>query len=297
MNYYKYFLAIIAVIIAGIAAYFSIFGLTKLFAGSVFSVAIMASALEVGKIIAVSYLYRFWKKIGYLLKIYLTSAVIILMFITSIGIYGFLSYSYQDIIIDYEVLTQETSFYKQKKNSYQLQIEQYKEQNITSTNRINNLTNLREEQERRLDSLYKKEYWISIRKTEEFIRNADNNIENLNDQIIINTNKTNNLTDSINNINLQILNSEEENKVSVKLGPLIYLSKLTNRSMDIVVNWFVLFIIFVFDPLAIALILAFNHVAILIENDKKKDKRKETRKEQDIVNLVKKYKRNLLRKE
>ena len=289
MRYYKYFLAIIAVIIAGIAAYFSIFGLTKLFAGSVFSVAIMASALEIGKIITVSYLYRFWKLISKLLKVYLTLAVVILMFITSIGIYGFLSYSYQNAIVNYETSTQKTSFYEQKKNSFQLQIKQYREQNITSSNRINNLTNLREEQERRLDSLYKKEYWISIRKTEEFIQNADNNIENLNNQIIINTNRTNNLTDSINNINLQILDSKVKNEVSIKLGPLIYLSELTNKSMNVIVNWFILFLIFVFDPLAIALILAFNHVAILVEKDRQKNKRKEKVKENNINNLFKKY--------
>ena len=92
------FLAILVLItslaIASVAAYFSIIGLALLFVGSGQSIIIMGTALEVGKLIVVSFLHHYWEKLGFLLKSYLVLATIFLMGITSIGIYGYLSNGY-----------------------------------------------------------------------------------------------------------------------------------------------------------------------------------------------------------
>ena len=86
---------IVAMAIAGCAAFFSVKGIGLLFAGSFLSVIIMASSLEAGKLVAASFLYRKWKDLAWWLKVYLTGAVLMLMAITSIGIFGFLSDAYE----------------------------------------------------------------------------------------------------------------------------------------------------------------------------------------------------------
>ena len=85
---------VVALIIAGIAAWFSVAGLMAIFAASAIPVAIMAGSLEVGKLVAASWVYRNWKRAPFLLKSYLTFATVVLMFITSMGIFGFLSSAY-----------------------------------------------------------------------------------------------------------------------------------------------------------------------------------------------------------
>jgi len=85
---------ITALVIAAIAAWFSVAGLMAIFAASAIPVAIMAGSLEVGKLVAASWVYRNWKRAPFLLKSYLTFATIVLMFITSMGIFGFLSSAY-----------------------------------------------------------------------------------------------------------------------------------------------------------------------------------------------------------
>ena len=91
-----------ALLIAGSAAFFSVFGLSKLFAGATLSVIIMAGSLEFGKLIAASFLYRYWDKINPLQKIYMTTATVILVLITSAGIFGFLSNAYQGATVQFE---------------------------------------------------------------------------------------------------------------------------------------------------------------------------------------------------
>ncbi len=85
---------IVALVIAAIAAWFSVAGLMAIFAASAIPVAIMAGSLEVGKLVAASWVYRNWKRAPFLLKSYLTFATVVLMFITSMGIFGFLSSAY-----------------------------------------------------------------------------------------------------------------------------------------------------------------------------------------------------------
>ena len=86
----------IAIAISAVAAWYSIVGLMAIFSAAAIPIAIMGGVLEVGKLVTASWLYQNWKKIPKTLKVYLTSAVIILMFITSMGIFGFLSKAHID---------------------------------------------------------------------------------------------------------------------------------------------------------------------------------------------------------
>ena len=91
-----------ALLIAGSAAFFSVFGLSKLFAGAQLAVIIMAGSLEFGKLVAASFLYRYWTNINLLHRTYMTIATIILVLITSAGIFGFLSNAYQGATVTFE---------------------------------------------------------------------------------------------------------------------------------------------------------------------------------------------------
>ena len=101
-KHFKNYVGLSALLIAGSAAFFSVFGLSKLFAGAALSVIIMAGSLEFGKIVGAAFLYRYWNKINTLLKIYMTTGVIILVGITSAGIFGYLSNAYQGATIQFE---------------------------------------------------------------------------------------------------------------------------------------------------------------------------------------------------
>ena len=92
---FSFLVALAATLVAGCSAYYSVFGLSQLFAGASLSVILMASSLEFSKVIAVSILEKYWNKIGKTLRVYLIIGVTILVCITSAGIYGFLSNAYQ----------------------------------------------------------------------------------------------------------------------------------------------------------------------------------------------------------
>ena len=101
-KYFPLYVGLSALFVAINAAYFSIFGLSKLFAGATLSVIVMASSLELGKLVGARFLYRYWHKIHGLMKTYMLIAVILLIGITSMGIFGFLSNAYQEAKVGFE---------------------------------------------------------------------------------------------------------------------------------------------------------------------------------------------------
>ena len=104
-NIFQYIVGLSALLVAGSAAYYSVFGLSKLFAGATFAVVVMAGSLEFAKLVSASFLYRYWYKVNQILKIYMTIGVVTLVFITSAGIFGFLSNAYQGATIEFEKQT------------------------------------------------------------------------------------------------------------------------------------------------------------------------------------------------
>ena len=234
------------VILAGSAAYYSIFGLSSLFAGARTEVIIMAGALEFAKIILASYLHNYWKVIGWL-KWYLVSAVVILMMITSLGIYGFLTSAYQTTSDKFTILNKEVSVVDVKRN-------RFKEQLVD----LNAEKKLLETSISSLRGGLATNNFQTERGAASQRRVLSSELKTAVQQRDILTLKIESLNDSLTSLDLQILDKESNNDVAAEIGPLRYLDKLTGWGMDKIVNWFTLLIVLVFDPLAISMVIALN---------------------------------------
>ena len=113
---FPYLLGLSALFVASIAAFFSVMGISMLFSGAVISTSLMATSLEIGKLSATSFLYRYWNKTTLFLRIYISIAILVLMGITSMGIFGWLSSAYQTSALQYEVGQQQISSMGEQKN-------------------------------------------------------------------------------------------------------------------------------------------------------------------------------------
>jgi len=247
-NLFPYIIAASALSVSASAAFYSVTGLSMLFAGASTAVAIMASSLEVSKLVIASLLYQYWTDLNKVLKIYLTIAVAVLILITSAGIYGYLSSAYQETankssVVDSKILALETkkklyedtrnNILKEKQSLVDLKGALTKTSTTQYTDRNGNLV------VRSNNASFKQ------------IESASKSDEKLSSKVDI-------VNDSIFALENRILEIKTNSQVSNELGPLKYLSNLTGYSMDKIINWFLIVIIFVFDPLAIALVIAAN---------------------------------------
>lgn len=219
--------------IAGSAGYFSIYGLVLIFSGAVIPVMIMAGSLEVGKLVLTSVLFNYWRKMNFLLTFYCVVAVICLMVITSVGIYGFLSSAYQtnqaplaQINKRIELLDQEF----ERKNARLLQMDKVVE--AIPSNMVN--SRLREKRQQDPERKMLQARVIEIEKEK-----------------------------------LEISNSQLETEVH--LGPIVKIAEAFGVTKDRAVHLLIMLFIFVFDPLAVALTLCVNVVISDKINQNKKN--------------------------
>lgn len=241
----KWIIGLSALIIAACAAFFSVTGIAQLFSGSLLGVAIMAGSLELGKLVAASYLHRKWNEISWFFKIYFTSAVLALIFITSMGIFGYLSNAYQKTALEVAKVDSQVLILETQKEGITEDLQRFDE-------RIQVLSDQRSSQEARYDSLVAGENWVNARRTFELITSADTEINNLNDQI---TTKR----EELNQINTEIFTVQSENiDVAREIGGFKFIAQAFNVDIDTAVKWFIILLIFVFDPLAVSLVIAFN---------------------------------------
>jgi len=264
---FVYTVLLIALSLAVSAAYYSVFGISKLFSAQAVAVAIMAGTLEAAKLISATYLHRFWKKINILLKLYLTSAVVILMFITSLGIYGFLTAAYQETANELSFMDKEITVIEMKKSRFQEQLNGYTTEKNQLANSISELTKgLSNNKIQYRDKETNQIITTTSSSTRKVLTAQLNDMKQQRNNVSI---KMESLTDSITSLDLQVLDIESNSTVANEIGPLKYVSELLDRPMNQVVNWFILIFIFVFDPLAIVLLIASNKAFdILRENTK-----------------------------
>lgn len=242
---FKWVVGLSALVIAGCAAFFSVTGIALLFSGATLSVAIMAGSLELGKLVAASYLHRMWDKINWLFRIYFTSAVVILVFITSMGIFGFLSNAYQKTSLAVQNVDSQVNILDVQRTGLENDISRFQ-------NRIDVLTNQRSSQESRYDSLVAGENWVNARRTFELIESADTEIRGLNNQITESRQK-------LNDLNIEILTIQTDNiDLAREIGGFKFIAEAFNVPIDTAVKWFIIMLIFVFDPLAVSLVIAWN---------------------------------------
>ena len=230
-----------ALFIAVMAATFSVTGIATLFSGYFLTVALMMGALEFSKIVVASFLARYWKDVSKALQAYFVTALIILILVTSAGIFGYLSDAYQKTKGDYTIVEKQTSTLDAKKNSF---IE--RKQRLIS-DRESELR-AKSSNQTRADSLTSRGQ--NITRTREDIRLSDVRISTLETQITA-------IEDSVSSYDLQIIELESQN-IQGELGPLKYIAGIFDTDMDTVVKYFIFLLIFVFDPLAVLLFVALN---------------------------------------
>jgi hypothetical protein len=241
-----------ATFVAMCAAVFSVTGIAKLFAGAAISVGIMASALELGKLVSISFLYQYWSQIPRMLKIYLTTASVILMLITSAGIYGYLSSAYAKVAATPLQLTADIQAASNKVESIEQDIQR-------KNDRLNQVISLRSQQETRLDQLISKSTTGSstaVRSAQSTLSSSDKTVSQLQNEItVLSTTR-----DSLRAVNI---GKQVEIETNGDIGTFVYIAKVFNLPLDTIVKWFTLIIVLVFDPLAVALVIAVN---FLIKN-------------------------------
>lgn len=255
-----YFIAIAALALAGTSAYYSIFGLSKFYAGAANAVILMGIAIEASKVIATSVLHQYHKVLSWPIKIYLTLAIVLSMIITSAGIYGFLTNAYQQTATKVELLDGEISVIENKKTYFKDNINRTQSIIDGKNNRINTLSTVRSQQEQRLQTLYDSKSTAAAKRTEALIKDADKQINKLTIEVDSLNVTITSLNDSISALDKNILDKNTDSEVAAEVGPLRFVSKLTGASMNTVVNWFTILLILIFDPLAIALIIVLNRI-------------------------------------
>ena len=244
-NWLKYLIAVAAILIAGSAAYFSVTGLGVLFSGAAIAVMVMASSLEFAKLVTATYLKQEWDQIKGLNKWYLTSAVVILMAITSAGIFGYLSNAFQQQNLKLEQVQREVDVWNNK-------IKLTNDQIVTLQGQQKDLSNTQ-------NTLITKGNVNS-----RLIRSADNRDK----QSTKISNKINVLQDSIVAYNGKI-NEIKNNNIEIEreVGGFRFVAEAFGVELNSVVKFFIILIVIVFDPLAIALVIAFNQLMM----DKKEE--------------------------
>jgi hypothetical protein len=260
-------LSLAALSLAGTAAYFSVFGLSKLFYAAGWGITILAASLEFAKLVTVSYVYRFWSSIKKGLRGFYVFAVVFIMLLTSIGIYGFLTGAYQKSANKLEMRDSQIAIAESKKTLFINQLDRVNKSIESSSQRINTLSGLRTTQESRLNNLYNQKYVTVAKRTEDQISGSDDQIKTLNLDITDKMKQTTSINDSIAFYDLKIINLKNSD-VSNEVGPYKFVADLTGASMNKVVNIVAILIILVFDPLAIALLIGVNQLTMAEKSTK-----------------------------
>jgi len=270
---FPWVVAIAAASISFSAAFYSIFGIGKMFAGASTNVMVMAASLEFAKLVIASFLYRFWEDVNKALRAYLVIACFILIIITSGGIYGFLSSAYQETANKVENLDKSTAVLDRQKEMIQRQLTQAEKQLEFKSTRQNTLSDMRNRQQSNADNL------ISQNKSASSVRTQMNSLskesKTLDDDIKILQDTISSKNQQISEIETKILEASTNNDLAAEVGPLKYIAKLTGKTLDEVVNWFIIALMLVFDPLAIALVIAANFVFSYTSKNKKDPEKEE----------------------
>ena len=248
-----------SLLVAAIAAYFSIAGLMAIFSGAALAVAVMAGSLEVAKLVTASWLYRNWKQTGYFLKTYLTVAVFVLMIITSLGIFGYLSKAHLDKavptgdvaaqvqLIDERILIQEENIKSQRENitAARATLGQMDAQVSARLDRgTSEASAERSIQIRRGQASERRSLQREITKSQQEIEKYNSEIAKLREE--------------------KAPITSELRKVEAEVGPIKYVAALIygddpdTNLLERAVRWMIILLVAVFDPLAVALLIAAN---------------------------------------
>lgn len=234
---FGYLTLFVALAISAVAAWYSIIGLMAIFSASAVAIAIMGGVLEVGKVLTASWLYQNWSRTPFLLKSYLTIAVFVLMFITSMGIFGFLSKAHIEQTGDLNVVENQIEL-------IQIQIDREQKDIIRNQGALDLLDGALA----RYTELGAVTKGLQARQEQKLERDA------LNLAVSTSGEEIARLQEEQSKLQLQVKAFE------VEVGPIRYVADLlfTDADLERAVRWVIIVIIFVFDPLAILLVIAAN---------------------------------------
>jgi len=289
-KFLPWFMLFCALGLSGTAAYYSVVGLSIVFIGVATPVIIMGTFLEISKLAIATYLHDKWKETYGALKIYMTIALVILSIITSLGIYGLLSTGFQGNIAKLEINEKKIKNVEVKKTRFEEIKEELTKEKTTLDGDI---TKLR-------DGLSTNTTTQSVdRKTGQVVTKANNaNRKSFDGQLKeaqvrrdTIASRIDAMNDSITKLDIQVLDMESEEISGSELGAIKYVSELLDWDIKRTANLFILILIFVFDPLAITLVIATNQAFKSIrkkeDNSPKQeeDSPKEILKVEDNVDL------------
>lgn len=258
MNKFLPFLILIAaLIISIISSYYSVVGLSKLFSGAKISVIIMAIGFELSKLVIALALHEYWKKFNLLLKGYLISALIVLVIITSLGIYGYLSSAFKNTYNIELISSREIQLKENRKSLFENQLIDYyleRDNLITSISELRSALsgNVIQYIDRATGNLITTTSSANRRSFELQLEDAINR----RDDVLI---KIQDLNDSISKYDIQIIDLRNNSDQTTDLATLQFVAQISNLDINLVVHYFILVIIFVFDPLALTLVITSNY--------------------------------------
>lgn len=262
-----YLVVISALSVSLSAAFYSVSGIGKMFSGASIQVMIMMGSLEVAKLVLASLLYQYWARLNKALKFYYFTALFVLMLLTSAGIYGYLSSAYSETSNKLENIDKQVNVLNTKRQMFETQLTDARgekeriNQNIAELTKAvsNNFVQTKD----RDGNIITTSSAANRKVYEEQLKSS----QTRRDDILL---KETSLNDSITSIDLRKLELETNTDIAGEIGPLKYIAKLTNKSIDQVINWFIIALMLVFDPLAVTLVVGAN----VIFSDKAKEKEK-----------------------
>jgi len=275
---FKYILGFSAFALASCAAFFSVKGIALLFAASFWSVAIMAGTMELAKLVSASYLYRYWDKTNKILKKYMLVATILLMIITSLGIFGFLSDAFQRNFSQYSLNISKINSLKSQQTLALSQIDFNK-------NKLKDLVELQKTYQTSLDSAVKQDVTTTkttggglftsgktekvtdlklVESRNKIVEASQQNINSLFKQISLTNQDLQNLEKQASDFAQEIIKLESDNTKG-EIGTFKFVAEAFGVSIEIAVRIFIILIVIVFDPLAVCLVIAYNSI---IRNNK-----------------------------
>lgn len=280
----SYLLLMCAIFLASVVGFFSVKGLAQVFAGAGIAIVLLGAGIEVSKLVIASFLHRYWDNLTFGYKIGGLIFLFLVIFVTSSGVYGILSQAYTEnknklmaSKSEVALIEEKKNFFIDKKNDLQ---EEYKQiisdiaqtrsqRNNTSSGMMSDskdiITDSRGKTTSRSNASTRKDYLKQV----EGLNSDISKMENRRDGVYVDITR---FSDSIFYYETRIIEIKSSNEVAVELGPLIYLSEVTNTSLDKVLFWFLLVIVFLADPLAIALLTAYHYTQkVILDTDGKTD--------------------------
>ena len=234
-----------AFVLSGIAAYYSVIGLIAIFSAAVIPVAIMGGSLEMAKLVVASWLYRYWKSVPFLMKAYFTSALVILMLITSMGIFGFLSKAHSDQSLVSGDVTAKIAVYDEKIKTAKENIDANRKALKQMDESVDQVMG-RSTDEKGADKA------VALRRTQQKERG----------RLITEIETYQKTVSGLNEERAPI--AAEVRKVEAEVGPIRYIAALIygdnpdENMLERSVRWLIILLIIVFDPLAVLMLIAAN---------------------------------------